>query len=199
MSFHFIERILDEIIKYPWLVKKVFVLVFSLLFFVLSYVFFLQPSKDLKIALEKKESQLRHQFEKLQQEASALDMQSKQIKMQNKQFKMMLKQLPAQNEMPGLLEALSNTGALSRLNLVSFTPQPEILHDFYIELPIQITVSGNYHQFALFVSQLAAIGRILVINDFEIEKAPIDKLIRISQGEQLIMTMTLTLYRYRMP
>lgn len=196
---YFSERILDEVIKYPWWLKKVFILILLLLFFVLSDVLSLQPNREIKNALEKNEGQLRHQFEKLQQEASAINVHRKQIEIRSKQLEKMLQQLPLKNEIPGLLETLSNTGALSGLTLASFTPQPEVPHDFYIELPIQIVVSGTYHQFAIFVSQVAAMDRIVVINDFEIEKASVDKLTPIPQGEQLIMKMTLTLYRHRMP
>ena len=119
-------------------------------------------------------------------------------------FGNMLKQLPTQNEMPGLLEDISKTGIASGLVFELFAPLPEVLHDFYIELPIKTVMVGNYHQFAIFLSRVAQMSRIVTLHDFTIERwasdngKPKDTLDhQDTSGDQLRMEMTIKIYRYR--
>ena len=62
------------------------------------------------------------------------------------------KQVPAKNEMPGLLEEISKTGTSVGLKFELFAPQPEVKHDFYYELPIKISVIGTFMQLAEFMT-----------------------------------------------
>ena len=44
----------------------------------------------------------------------------------------------------------------------------EIRKDFYAEKPIKIRLDGSYHEFGDFVSEIAALPRIVTLHDIEI-------------------------------
>lgn len=67
---------------------------------------------------------------------------------------------------------------------------PEVVQQFYIELPIQIAVEGSYHDLATFVSGVASLPRIVTLHDFEIKPATQDV------SSILRMTVLAKTYRY---
>ena len=67
---------------------------------------------------------------------------------------------------------------------------PESAQQFYIELPIQISVVGAYHDLATFVSGVASLPRIVTLHDFDIKPASADS------TSKLRMTILAKTYRY---
>ena len=97
---------------------------------------------------------------------------------------------------PNLLEDISKTGTASGLTFELFAPMPEVLHDFYIEVPIKIGVVGNYHQFAVFLSRVAQMSRIVTLHDLVVQGVSSEKQ-KTSPTGLLSMQMTAKIYRYR--
>jgi type IV pilus assembly protein PilO len=96
--------------------------------------------------------------------------------------------------MPGMLEDISKTGIASGLTFTLFAPMPEVPHDFYIELPIKIVVSGNYQQFAVFLSRIGQMNRIITLHDFALD----DVKSKTNNTDGLLsMQLTAKIYRYR--
>ena len=101
----------------------------------------------------------------------------------------MLQQLPTRTEMPDLLEDISNTGRVNGLVFQVFRPQDELPKDFYAAKPIQIRATGTYHQFAEFVSSVAALPRIVTLERAVLKETN-------SGGDALDIEATLQTYRY---
>ena len=91
-------------------------------------------------------------------------------------FSLLLKRLPTSHETPGLLDDITYVGTTSGLSFIKINWLPEVEKQFYTELPIQIEVLGDYHEFGQFVSQVAALPRIVTLHDFTITEANNDKL-----------------------
>lgn len=100
--------------------------------------------------------------------SSNLNQYRDQLKQVKARFQSLLMQLPTQTEVPGLLEDISKTGIANGLEFTYFKPQPEVVHDFYAELPIDISVKGDFHHIALFISQITALNRIVTLHDFNL-------------------------------
>lgn len=199
LNFNLKELTVDNVGKWPLPVKIGVMAIMSILVFGLGYYLIIQPNIDQYNSLTLKEEKLKTEFETLQRKASNLNAYKNQMEVMQERFGNMLKQLPTQNEMPSLLEDISKTGIASGLNFELFAPSPEIKHDFYIELPIQIVVIGNYHQLATFLSRVSEMSRIVTLHDFVLEapsQVKSDKK-KADQGEQLTMKITATIYRYR--
>ncbi len=105
-------------------------------------------------------------------------------------FGALVRQLPSETEVPGLLEDITNTALGNGLALQEVALQPEQRRDFYSELPINIRVSGSYHELASFVSSVASLPRIVTLHDLTIKPTGGD-------GERLDMQVVARTYRYR--
>jgi len=83
-------------------------------------------------------------------------------------FGTLLRQLPNKTEVPNLLVDITQAGLGRGLNFVLFKPEQEKPQDFYAELPINIKVTGGYHELGQFVSDVAALPRIVTIGGIDI-------------------------------
>ncbi len=81
------------------------------------------------------------------------------------QLKVLLDQLPNSAELPSLLNNLSELARDSRLDVLKFTPRPEVKKDFYAEIPVSIAVFGNYKSFILFADKVSHLPRIVNLSD----------------------------------
>ena len=145
---------IDTMSAWPLPIKSVFLASFYLVIIFLGY--WLDISKQ-ELALEgvkQTEMQLHQKFEAKQQSAANLEAYRDQIKTIKDYFHTLLRQLPGSTEVPGLVEDISNLGLANGLAFKYIKLQPEKELEFYSELPIEISVSGNYHQLAKFVSVL---------------------------------------------
>lgn len=85
-------------------------------------------------------------------------------------FASQLKSLPDKHETAGLLDDITFVGTTSNLSFTKLNWQPEIAREIYVELPIDIEVVGNYHDFGEFVSKVAGLPRIVTLHNFQIKK-----------------------------
>lgn len=157
---------------------------------VLGYNFHL---KDLQLLLEGKQSEeitLKEQFSSKAFQAANLDAYKEQMQEMEVSFGALLKQLPSDTEVPGLLEDITRTGLGSGLEFEEIKLLPEAAQQFYIELPIQISVVGSYHDLATFVSGVASLPRIVTLHDFELISAAPDS------SSKLRMSILAKTYRY---
>lgn len=146
--------------------------------------------KDKHAAIERevsREADLKREFEDKSFRVANLDALRRQMADVEERFDEILKQLPTDKEVPGLLEDISDIGRQAGLSIDTIALQPETRSQFYIELPINIQVTGTYHQMGEFVSGVAAIERIVTLHDFTI---------RAGSGDALTMTINAKTYRY---
>jgi len=195
-NFNLNELTLDNIGQWPKFAKIGIVVFLALLLIGLGYWLIVKENFEQYDRLKAEEATLKVDFELKQRQASNLNAYRNQMVIMQERFGNMLKQLPTQNEMPGLLEDISKTGVASGLTFELFAPLPEIQHDFYIEVPIKVGVVGNYHQFAVFLSRVAQMSRIVTLHDFVVEGVTTDKL-KSNPNGLLSMQMTAKIYRYR--
>ncbi|MBK1649144.1 type 4a pilus biogenesis protein PilO [Rhabdochromatium marinum] len=123
---------------------------------------------QLKVA-ERKEAELRKDFEAKQKKAANLEAYKLQLAEMDESFGALLKRLPNKTEVDNLLIDVSQTGLAAGLEFELFQPTGEEARDFYAEYPINVRVIGQYHQFGEFVSGLAALPRIVTIHNIAIQ------------------------------
>jgi type IV pilus assembly protein PilO len=149
--------------------------------------------KDLQAQLDGKraeEAALKEQFSSKAFQAANLDAYKDQMQEMEVSFGALLKQLPSDTEVPGLLEDITRTGLGSGLEFEEIKLLPEAAQQFYIELPIQITVVGSYHDLATFVSGVASLPRIVTLHDFNLVPVNVDT------SSKLRMSILAKTYRY---
>ena len=79
-----------------------------------------------------------------------------------------LKQLPDKKDIDKLLRDISFSAVESGLEVMLFKPQPEIGKNFYAEIPVDVKLSGRYHDLAGFFDKIASLPRIVNISDIVI-------------------------------
>lgn len=78
------------------------------------------------------------------------------------------KQLPSKAEMDALLSDINQAGIGRGLQFELFKPGQVVAKDYYAELPIDIKVSGNYHDVGAFSSDIANLPRIVTLNNMSL-------------------------------
>lgn len=117
------------------------------------------------------ETTLREDYKKKYFEAAHLEAYRQQQKDMEESFEAILRQLPSDTEIPGLIEDITLVGLKNGLTFSSIDLQIETRHEFYVEKPIAIIVSGSYHGLGSFVSDVADLSRIVTLHDFTIAPA----------------------------
>lgn len=101
-----------------------------------------------------------------------LDLYKQQLREIDTQFGALLKQLPNRSQMDALLVDINQAGLGRGLQFELFKPAPsETSREFYNELPIQVKVTGTYHDMGAFASDVGQLSRIVTLNDVAIEAA----------------------------
>ena len=137
-----------------------------------------------------REGELRTDYEgKAFQSAHLEGYRRQQLEMEES-FGALLRQLPGETEVPGLVDDITIQGIGSGLEFSSIRLEQELQQEFYIELPINISVVGDYHDFGAFVSGVASLSRIVTLHDFEIITGSA------TSRTDLSMNITARTYRY---
>lgn len=182
----------------PWAYGLAVTLVSLIVMAVSAWYFVLPRRAGVQDAVQQ-ESVLRQTFESRQAQVANLAAYRAQLATMQAEFGHLLAQLPSRTEVPSLLRDISQARSANGLNEQLFKPEPEVRKDFYAELPNDLVVTGDFHQFARFVSDVAALPRIVTLEDITIEAntaaggragagAPSDAPLR--------MSLTATTYRY---
>ncbi len=146
--------------------------------------------------VQAQEGVLKEDYEKKYFEAAHLESYREQQKQMEESFEAILRQLPSDTEIPGLIEDITLVGLKNGLTFTSIDLQPEAKHEFYVEKPIAIVVSGGYHNLGAFVSDVADLSRIVTLHDFNIRPAGGAGANSETPGSVLTMSIRAKTYRY---
>ena len=180
----------NDVARWPMPLKVVAIILLCAMVLGAGIWFDTRNQLDMLEKASRKESTLKKEFENKQGKAANLDAYKAQMDEMKKSFGTMLRQLPGETEVEALLVDISQTGLANGLEFELFKPGKEKPAEFYAELPIQIRVDGSYHDFGRFVSDVAALPRIVTLQDFSI------KPIKDKGSGKLVMEATARTYRY---
>jgi type IV pilus assembly protein PilO len=76
-------------------------------------------------------------------------------------LKTALRQLPNEKQLEVLLTDISNLGKTAGVEIKSFKRNSEVVHDFYAEVPIEISLEGEFHDIAEFFDLMSKLPRIV--------------------------------------
>lgn len=137
---------------------------------------------------QKKEDGLRETYMNKKALAINLPAYKEQMEEMEQTFGSLLRQLPNTTEVPDLLVDITQAGLGRGLEFALFRPEKELPKDFYAEMPISVEVRGSYHELAQFVSDVAALPRIVIFGDIAITSA--------GKDNKLTMSAKAKTYRY---
>ncbi len=152
---------------WPWYGYIVIaVLIFGLFFF----LYYKPKNEELK-SLREERIATENEVIQLQKKKEQLD----QIEVELANMKVKLKELetiiPQEEEIADILERIQQLAFDSHLNVDKFIPRPLVEQEFYSEKPINIEMTGNYHNLAIFFNHLSNFARLFTIQSFSIKAA----------------------------
>ena len=115
-----------------------------------------------------KEQQLKDTFLEKKALAINLDAYKDQMVEAEETFGVLLQQLPNESEIPDLLIDMTQVGLARGLQFEQIRPGATIERDFYAEKLVNIKANGSYHQIANFISDVAALPRIINVANFKL-------------------------------
>lgn len=178
--------------RWPTLFHALAIGLFFVLLSIAGYYFLVHKEQAPRLErAEAEERELKRSFEQKQRKAANFDAYSAQLAEIERSFGTMLRQLPGRTEIPNLLVDISQTGLAAGLQEELFQPLDEVRREFYAEKPIRMRLSGSYHQLGQFVSDIAALPRIVTLHDIEIGPRGRD-----SAFDELTLVVTAKTYRY---
>jgi type IV pilus assembly protein PilO len=141
-----------------------------------------------------KEQTLRQDYQAKLIKAVSLEALKRQREQVQQYVIQLEKQLPSKAEMAALLSDINQAGLGRSLQFDLFRPGQVVVKEYYAELPIQVRVTGKYHDMGSFASDIAHLSRIVTLNDISI--APLGKE---KDGAALTMEATARTFRYLDP
>src|SRR5512141_2025291 len=186
---------LGDLSKVPPRQKIMLAVLFSVLVVTGYYYLYYREASQRIAAMETQLAGLQSKIREQQAIAGNLRSFQEEVKRLETQLSFLLEQLPNSAEIPSLLKSVSDLGKESGLEFLRFAPSPEIKKDFYAEIPVSISVNGDYHSFALFSDKVAHYPRIVNLSNiaFSSPKPSGDNLV------QVTVNCTATTYRFLEP
>jgi len=98
--------------------------------------------------------------------------------------------LPDQREIADLLSSVAASGRASGLEITLFRQKPEVAHDFYADVPVEMQMRGTYHDVALFLDRVKRLDRIVNVSDIKMTTPRIE-------GDRMMLDAACTATTFR--
>jgi type IV pilus assembly protein PilO len=148
-------------------------------------------------AAQATEESLRNDYKTKVQRAVSLEELKKQKAQVQQYVSLLEKQLPSKSEMDALLSDINQAGLGRSLQFELFKPSPPVTLEYYMEQPIALKVTGRYHDIGAFTADVAALSRIVTLNNISLSPAPVGS--KGSVPDALVMEATAKTFRYLDP
>ncbi|ENU79503.1 MULTISPECIES: type IV pilus inner membrane component PilO [unclassified Acinetobacter] len=135
---------------------------------IVGYFVLISSKIDAITTAQAQEANLLNEYREKDSKLRNLQLYQKQLVKMQADFNQQLQQLPKESEIPGLVEDINVTGVTAGLKFKNISLEPEVKQQFFMEQPISIQATGDYHLFGQFASAIAALPRIVTLHDFSI-------------------------------
>jgi type IV pilus assembly protein PilO len=158
-----------EVGNWPMLPKIVVLVGIFLIILVAGLFLDWRDQWDALTAAEQVEVGLKAKYTEKKNRAINFDLYVQQLSEVEQSFGALVKQLPNRSEIDALLTDVNQAGLGRGLQFELFKPAAqEKMADFYAELPIDIKITGSYHDMGAFASDIAQLPRIVTLNNVAI-------------------------------
>lgn len=154
--------------SWPLSVKITCWIFIMLLIGVLGYFVLIKGKIEEIAGANAQEQNLLNEFREKDSKLRNLQQYQVQLQEMEADFEQQLEQLPKESEIPGLVEDINVTGVNAGLKFKNIRLEPEVRQEFFIEQPISINATGDYHAYGSFLNGIAALPRIVTLHDINI-------------------------------
>lgn len=148
----------------------------------------LSPSRARLHQVAAQEVALRQQLAQKSAVSASLEARTRELGLMQAKLDGLLQAIPGRSEMPGMLEDIARAALANGLLIESVTPLDAQSQSFYDEQPVQIGVTGAYHDLATFMGALGGLSRIATVHDVAVRR----------DGDQLHLELLAKTYWHRL-
>ena len=159
------NQLLDNILERPKAQKFAILGVTIILIVALYYSFLFVPRSDQMAKLADSVEIARNEKTVKGQKAANLPRLQKDLLQLEAELKRAVAQLPDKKEIADLLSSISAKALQSGLDVLLFRPRAETYQEFYAEIPVDITVKGNFHNTVSFFDEVGRLHRLINIDN----------------------------------
>jgi type IV pilus assembly protein PilO len=160
-----VNQLLDNILERPKFQKIGILAATIILIAALYYSFVYSPRSDQIANLADSVEIARNEKNAKQLKAANLPRLQRDLKELDMQLKRAVAELPDQKQIAALLTHISAKAQEAGLNIVLFRPRAETFQEFYAEVPVDITVKGNFHNTVSFFDSVGRLDRLVNIDN----------------------------------
>ncbi|EEW06813.1 type 4a pilus biogenesis protein PilO [Vibrio mimicus] len=163
----FQELELDEIAEWPLLPQLFVILLLMLLIQGAGYWFYLMPKQDEIVALKQEEETVKATLRIKANKVAALPQIQAQLDELKERYDFLLRQLPVQKELASMLASVNQLGLDNSLTFTRIDWGERQTQEFLYRLPLNIELTGNYHDIGDFSEAIAKLPRIINFDDVD--------------------------------
>ena len=159
------NQILDAILERSTAQKIAMLAVTVILMIALYYSFLFGPRADELAKLADSVEIARNEKTVKTQKAANLSRLRQDLQRLDAELRKAIAQLPEKKEIPELLSSISSKAQQSGLDVLLFRPRAESYQEFYAEVPVDITVKGNFYNTVNFFDEVGRMDRLVNIDN----------------------------------
>ncbi|EKF9420680.1 type 4a pilus biogenesis protein PilO [Vibrio cholerae] len=161
------ELELDEISEWPLLPQLLVILLIMLLIQGAGYWFYLMPKQDEIALLKQEEETVKATLRIKANKVAVLPQIQAQLDELKERYDFLLRQLPVQKELASMLASVNQLGLDSSLTFTRIDWGERESQEFLYRLPLNIELTGSYHDIGDFSQAIAKLPRIINFDDVD--------------------------------
>ncbi|AQW58384.1 type 4a pilus biogenesis protein PilO [Vibrio owensii] len=156
---------MDEIAEWPLVPQLVVLLMLVLLIQGFGYWFYLKPEQARLDTLIQEEQTLKVALRIKANKVAALPQLQSQLDELTTRYELLLQQLPAQKELATMLASVNELGIDNKLTFTRIDWGEKQSEHFLYRLPLNIELTGDFHDIGRFSQAIATLPRIITFKD----------------------------------
>ncbi|EKO3373948.1 type 4a pilus biogenesis protein PilO [Vibrio fluvialis] len=158
---------LDEIAEWPLLPQLAVLLLLVLALQGAGYWLYLLPKQDALEGLKQQEQTLKSTIRIKASKVATLPKLKTQLDELTERYDFLLRQLPVQKELASMLASVNELGLENTLTFTRIDWGEKQNQEFLYRLPLNIELTGNYHNIGDFSEAIARLPRIINFDDVD--------------------------------
>jgi type IV pilus assembly protein PilO len=178
----------EELARWQQLAASALVL---MVFILLAYQVLLGGVRERVAELEERRASISAQLLKERRIAKDLPRYKAEVATLEVQLERALRELPDERDIPDLLKAIADRAKNTGLEVALFRPDPEQAQEFFVEIPVRMSVEGSFHQVASFLDEVGRMARIVNVRGIQMGNPRVS-----DRGASLTSEYSVVTFRY---
>lgn len=158
---------IDELLEWPLNAQLIVIILLMVAIQVIGYGMYLLPKQEVLEGLKQQELSLKSMVRIKANKVAALPQLQTQLDELAERYDFLLRQLPAQQELASLLASVNELGLENGLTFTRIDWGEKQQQAFLYRLPLNIELTGNYHNIGDFSQAIATLPRIINVDDVD--------------------------------